>query len=72
MPTGWKTVSKALVHSFGYGGIGPCARCGWQLDNSAPAFACSMWHDGWVDDALAARSWSSGDLFDERENDLSQ
>lgn len=26
MPTGWKTVSKALVQSFGHGGISPCAR----------------------------------------------
>jgi len=45
MPTGWKTVSKALVQSFGYGGVGPCARF-WlkSLKLSAPAFVCSMWH----------------------------
>lgn len=42
----------------------------WKL--SAPAFVCSMKHDYWVGDAFTAWGWSSGDLFDQSENYLSQ
>lgn len=51
----------------------PLCPFGLKLEKlSAPAFVCSMWHDYWVDDALTAHSWSSGDLFDQSENNLSQ
>lgn len=67
-PTGWKTVSNALVQSFDYGGIDPFGRVVGSLKNHLhlPLSAqCGMIIGKMMHSAACIES--SGDLFDQNE-----